>query len=63
MMAAKAVVLIAALGILSAAANWFCLRSLHEIDRVNATVTEQIEPLRTSDRSQDRRRLDGSRHL
>ena len=45
-MSAKAVVLIAALGIMSALANWFCLRSLHEIDRINATVTQQIEPLR-----------------
>lgn len=44
--AAKAVVLIAALGVMSAAANWFCLRSLHEIDRVNHVVTQQIEPLR-----------------
>ena len=44
--AAKAVLLIGALGILSAAANWFCLRSLNEIDRINATATHQIEPLR-----------------
>jgi methyl-accepting chemotaxis protein len=44
--AAKAVLLIGALGIMSAAANWFCLRSLHEIDRINATVTERIEPAR-----------------
>jgi len=44
--AAKAVLLIGALGIMSAAANWFCLRSLHEIDLVNAKVTQQIEPQR-----------------
>ena len=34
--AAKALILIGALGAMSAAANWFCLRSLHEIHRVNA---------------------------
>jgi methyl-accepting chemotaxis protein len=44
--AAKAVLLIAALGVMSAAANWFCLRSLHEIDRINATVTQRVEPAR-----------------
>jgi methyl-accepting chemotaxis protein len=45
-MAAKAVVLIAGLGVMSALANWFCVRSLHEFDRVNATITQRIEPLR-----------------
>ena len=44
--AVKAVLLIGALGALSAAANWFCLRSLHELDRVNEEITQQIEPLR-----------------
>jgi methyl-accepting chemotaxis protein len=44
--AAKAMLFIGALGVMSAAANWFCLQSLHEIDRVNAEVTQQIEPLR-----------------
>ncbi len=44
--AAKAVLLIGALGILSAAANWFCLRSLHAIDRINETVTQRVEPVR-----------------
>ncbi len=44
--AAKAMLLIGALGILSAAANWFCLRSLHAIDRISETVTERIEPVR-----------------
>ena len=44
--AAKAVLLIAALGVMSAAANWFCLLSLHEIDRINATVTQRVEPAR-----------------
>lgn len=45
-MAAKAFVLIAALGILSGLANWFCLRALHEIDKVNAIVTQKVEPAR-----------------
>lgn len=45
-MAAQALMLIAGLGLMSALANWFCLRSLHEIDRVNAMVMQQIEPLR-----------------
>jgi methyl-accepting chemotaxis protein len=45
-MAAKAMLLIAGLGVMSALANWFCLRSLHEIDRINALVTEHMEPLR-----------------
>jgi methyl-accepting chemotaxis protein len=44
--AAKAMMLIGALGVMSAAANWFCLRSLHEIDRINARVTERVEPAR-----------------
>src|ERR1700733_3171922 len=34
--AAKAVLLIAALGLLSIAANWFCLERLDEFDRLNA---------------------------
>ncbi len=45
-MAAKAVILIAGLGIMSGVANWFCLRSLHEIDQVNALVTQKVEPAR-----------------
>ena len=45
-MAAKAVVLIAGLGIMSAVANWFCLRSLDEIDKINAMVTQKVEPAR-----------------
>jgi methyl-accepting chemotaxis protein len=45
-MAAKAVVLIAGLGLMSGAANWFCLRSLHEIDQINATVLQRVEPAR-----------------
>jgi methyl-accepting chemotaxis protein len=35
--AAKAVLLISALGLLSIAANWFCLERLDEIDRLNAS--------------------------
>jgi methyl-accepting chemotaxis protein len=44
--AAKAVLLIAVLGVMSAAANWLTLRSLHEIDRVNEIVTHRVEPAR-----------------
>jgi methyl-accepting chemotaxis protein len=44
--AAKAVLLIAALGLLSIAANWFCLERLDEIDRLNATVTRHLAPAR-----------------
>ena len=44
--AAKAVLLIGALGLMSAAANWYCLRSLHEIDQVKTIVSEQIAPAR-----------------
>ncbi|HZD91959.1 MAG TPA: methyl-accepting chemotaxis protein [Pseudolabrys sp.] len=44
--AVKTVLLIGALGLLSAAANWFCLRSLHAIDRINMGVIEQVAPAR-----------------
>jgi len=44
--AAKAMVLIGALGLLSAAANWFSLRSLHEIDRVNDVIAREVAPTR-----------------
>ena len=44
--AAKAVLLIAALGLLSIAANWLCLENLHEIDRINANVTRHLAPAR-----------------
>ncbi len=44
--AVKAMVFIGALGVLLGAANWFCLRSLHEIDRISARVTERVEPAR-----------------
>jgi len=38
--------LIGALGILSAAANWYSLRSLREVDRVNDVITREIAPVR-----------------
>jgi len=44
--AAKAVVLIAVLGLLSAIANWFCLHRLEQLSRVNALVTQHISPAR-----------------
>ncbi|MGA8653404.1 MAG: HAMP domain-containing protein, partial [Xanthobacteraceae bacterium] len=44
--AVKAVLLIAALGFLSIAANWFCLERLDELDRLNATVTRHVAPAR-----------------
>jgi methyl-accepting chemotaxis protein len=44
--AAKTVVLIGLLGVMSAAANWFCLLSLHRIDLLNETITQHIEPQR-----------------
>ena len=44
--AAKAMLLIACLGLLSAAANWYGLRSLYEIDQINARVMQRIEPAR-----------------
>ena len=44
--AAKAMLFIAALGVMSGAANWYCLRSLNELDRVNARVAERLEPAR-----------------
>ncbi len=44
--AAKAMLLIGALGILSAGANWYSLDSLHEIDRVNDIVANKVAPTR-----------------
>ena len=44
--AAKAVLLIAVLGLLSIAANWFCLQRLDELTRLNTLVSEQIAPAR-----------------
>jgi len=44
--ALKAVLLIAALGVLSIGANWFCLQRLAELDRLNAVVTRHFAPAR-----------------
>ncbi|MGA9323922.1 MAG: hypothetical protein WBW06_22945, partial [Xanthobacteraceae bacterium] len=44
--AIKAVLLIGALGLLSIAANWFCLQRLDELDRLNAVVTRHFAPAR-----------------
>lgn len=44
--AAKAMLLIGVLGIMSTAANWYSLRSLHEIDRVNEVVIRKVAPTR-----------------
>lgn len=44
--AAKAMLLIGALGLLSAAANWYSLARLHEIDKVNDIITRNIAPTR-----------------
>jgi methyl-accepting chemotaxis protein len=44
--AAKAMLLIGALGILSAVANWYSLRSLHETDRINEVIARQVMPTR-----------------
>jgi methyl-accepting chemotaxis protein len=43
---AKAVILIAFLGLMSAFANWFCLQRLDELDRINQAVTLHIAPAR-----------------
>ncbi len=44
--AAKAMLLIGALGIISVLTNWFTVRSLQAIDRINETVTNQVAPAR-----------------
>ena len=44
--AMKAVLLIGALGLLSIAANWFCLQRLEELNRLNAVVTRHFAPAR-----------------
>ena len=44
--AAKAVLLIAALGLLSIAANVFCLQQFNELDRLNAELTRHFAPAR-----------------
>jgi methyl-accepting chemotaxis protein len=44
--AAKAILLIAGLGMLSIAANWFCLQRLDELTKINALVSQHIAPAR-----------------
>jgi methyl-accepting chemotaxis protein len=44
--AVKAMLLIGALGMMSAAANWFSLRGLQEIDQINERLTGQVAPTR-----------------
>ena len=44
--AAKAVVLIAALGLLSIAANVFCLQRFTELEYLDAQVTQRLAPAR-----------------
>jgi methyl-accepting chemotaxis protein len=44
--AVKAGLLIAALGLLSLAANWFCLQQFNQLERLNAVVTRQFAPAR-----------------
>lgn len=44
--AMKAVLLIAALGLLSIAANWFCLQRLDQLEALNAVVTRHFAPAR-----------------
>lgn len=47
-MAAKAVVLIAGLGVMSALANWFCLQRLDRLDEINQSLAGQMAPARLS---------------
>ena len=62
--AAKAVLLIGALGIMSAAANWFALQSLHAIDHIRAIVTDQVAPARlTLTEAKIAVEFAGARHL
>jgi len=42
----KALILIAALGLMSVLANWFCLRTIDRIDEANSIVTQHIAPAR-----------------
>src|SRR5262249_8355499 len=45
-MAAKAVVLIAGLGVMSALANWFCLQRLDRLDDINNALVSHLAPAR-----------------
>jgi methyl-accepting chemotaxis protein len=44
--AAKAVLLIAGLGLMSGLANWLCLLRIDTLDRINSVVAEQVSPAR-----------------
>jgi diguanylate cyclase (GGDEF)-like protein len=44
--AAKAVVLIAGLGLMSAVADWFSMRSVETLDRLSADVSQHLSPAR-----------------
>ena len=44
--AAKAVLLIVGLGLMSALANWFCLERLDRLDKINDTLVQHVEPAR-----------------
>lgn len=44
--AAKAALLVAALGLFSIAANWFCLQRIEQLNRINTLVTQHISPAR-----------------
>jgi methyl-accepting chemotaxis protein len=42
----KAVAIIAGLGLMSAAADWYCLQNLAALDRTKTTLVEQVAPAR-----------------
>jgi len=44
--AAKAVLLIAGLGLMSGLANWLCLQRINTLDQINSVVSEQVSPAR-----------------
>jgi methyl-accepting chemotaxis protein len=44
--AVKAALLIAALGLLSLAANWFCVQQFNELEGLNAGLTQHVAPAR-----------------
>lgn len=44
--AAKAVLLIAGLGLMSALANWFCLQRIDMLEQLNAVLLQEVSPAR-----------------
>ena len=44
--AAKAALLIACLGVMSAVANWFCLERLDDLYQLNSTLSRHVSPAR-----------------